>query len=83
MSSLVNLKLSGTTQAPVRFDIRVDQRWFVQVIPVGQEEIAVEARVDVDDRNVLSEAGLILLADPWRFAYLFNQNVTREIDIVL
>ena len=65
------------------FDISVDRRWFVQVTPVGVEEASVQARVRVDDRRLLDESGLILQADPWRYAYLFNQNVTRTIDIVL
>jgi hypothetical protein len=65
------------------FDISVDRRWFVQVTPLGVEQASVQARVNVDDRRLLDEAGLILEADPWRYAYLFNQLVTRTIDIVL
>ena len=65
------------------FNISIDRRWFVEVTPVGTAQVSVEARVDVDDRNQLRETGAILAADPWRFAYLFNQAVTRTIDIVL
>lgn len=65
------------------FDISVDRRWFVQVTPLAVEQASVQARVDVDDRRLLDESGLILQAEPWRYAYLFNQTVTRTIDIVL
>jgi hypothetical protein len=65
------------------FDISIDRRWFVQVTPLGVDEASVQARVDVDDRTVLNEQGLIFPATPWRFAYLFNQTVTRSIDVVL
>ena len=65
------------------FNISIDRRWYVQVTPLNTDQVSVEARVDVDDRNVLDEAGLVFAASPWRFAYLFNQAVTRTIDIVI
>lgn len=65
------------------FNISVDRRWFVQVTPLGLDQAEVAARVNVDDRTVLDESGLLLPGTPWRFVYTFNQQVTRTIDIVI
>ncbi len=38
--------------------------------------------MDVDDRTVLNDSGDVLASDPWRYVYLFNQQVSRIIDVV-
>ena len=72
-----------TLPVDTSFFVAVDRRWFVEMTPISVDEVAVKVRVDVDDRNQLDETGLVKASAPWRFAYLFNQQVTRIIDIVL
>ena len=63
-------------------DIAVDRRFFVQIAPVSVAQTSVQVRVDVDDRNVLNDSGDVFASDPWRYVYLFNQQVSRIIDVV-
>jgi len=72
-----------TLPVDTSFFVAVDRRWFVQLTPLSADEATLKVRVDVDDRNQLDETGLVRASAPWRFAYLFNQHVTRVIDIVL
>ena len=65
------------------FFVAIDRRWFVELTPLSVDEVAVDVRVDVDNRNQLDETGLLDASAPWRFAYLFNQQITRIIDVVL
>lgn len=65
------------------FFVAIDRRWFVELTPLSVDEVAVNVKVDVDKRNQLDESGLVFSNSPWRFAYLFNQQVTRIIDVVL
>jgi hypothetical protein len=64
------------------FDISIDRRFFVQVTPEGSDPTAVAVRVDVDDRTVLSDTGDLVAAEPWRYVYMFNQQLTRVVDVV-
>jgi hypothetical protein len=72
-----------TLPVDTSFFVAIDRRWFVELTPLALGEVALKVRVDVDDRNQLDETGLVSAGAPWRFAYLFNQQVTRIIDIVL
>jgi len=63
-------------------DIVVDRRFFVQITPVSVTQTSVQVRVDVDDRNLLNDSGDVLASDPWRYVYLFNQQVSPIIDVV-
>lgn len=63
-------------------NIAVERRWFVQVTPVSADTATVGVQVDIDDRNILQETGGLFASDPWRYVYLFNQTVTRSIDVV-
>jgi hypothetical protein len=63
-------------------DVEVDRRLFVQVTPLGVDRAAMSARVDVDARNVVNDSGDIFPSDPWRYVYLFNQQVTQIVDVV-
>ena len=58
-----------------------DQRWLVQVQTVAGDTLDVSVVVDVDDRNLVSESGGIFPDTPWRFVYVFNQRVTRSVDV--
>lgn len=71
-----------TLPVDTSFYIGIDRRWFVELSPVtGSASLRVQ--VDVDDRRQINEAGTVSAAEPWRYAYLFNQRVTRIIDSVL
>ncbi len=63
-------------------NVEVDRRLFVQVTPQGVDKATLGARVDVDARNVVSDSGDVFASDPWRYVYLFNQQVTRIVDVV-
>jgi len=65
------------------FDISVDRRFFVEVTPLTSPSMTLSARVDVDDRNQVNESGVVDASSPWRFAYLFNQAITRVINVVI
>lgn len=62
-------------------NIEVDRRFFIQVTPWDVDQISLGARVDVDDRNVLNDSGDVFASDPWRYVYLFNQQITRIVDV--
>ncbi len=62
-------------------DISVDRRWFVQAEPLGPDPLDVRVIVDVDDRNLVNKSGGIFPDDPWHFAYIFNQPLTRDLDV--
>jgi hypothetical protein len=63
--------------------IGIDRRFFVEVKPIQPDPVAVDVRVEVDDRSQISERGTVQASKPWRYAYLFNQRITRIIDTVL
>ena len=58
-----------------------EQKWLVQVETLAGDTLDVSVVVDVDDRNLLSESGDIFPDMPWRFVYVFNQRVTRSVDV--
>ena len=62
-------------------DISVDRRWFVQAESPGSDTLDVHVIVDVDDRNLVNEAGGIFPNDPWHFVYAFNEFLTRDVDV--
>ena len=62
-------------------NIAVDRRWFVQAESLGSDTLEVHVIVDVDDRNLVNEAGGIFPNDPWHFVYAFNQFLTRDVDV--
>jgi hypothetical protein len=72
-----------TLPVDTSFFVAVDRRWFVQLTPLSTDQASLKVKVDVDDRNQIDETGVVAAAEPWRFAYLFNQQVTRLIDIVI
>lgn len=63
-------------------DIAVNQRFFVQVTPEGADMTSIGALVRVDDRTVLDDSGDVAASDPWRYVYVFNQQITQIVDVV-
>jgi len=43
----------------------------------------VSVRIDVDTRKQLDESGDIFRINPWRYVYVFNQPVTRSVEIII
>lgn len=64
-------------------DISVERRWFVQAESLPGDTLAVSVRIDVDNRNLLSESGGIFPDDPWHFAYAYNHRFARALDVEL
>ena len=58
-----------------------DRQWLVLVEPAGGETLEVEVSVSVDDRSLVMESGSILPEIPWRYLYVFNQKITRDVDV--
>jgi len=56
-------------------------RWLVQVEALAGDTLDVSVAVEVDGRNLLSESGGIFPDTPWRFVYVFNQRIPRDVDV--
>lgn len=80
----LSIFLSDTLQRALPLDtmvnIAVERRFFVEIMPLDAESAHVEVRVEVDGRTQVAEGGTVARANPWRYAYLFNQRITRIID---
>lgn len=63
-------------------DISLEQRFFVEIMPVLQEQIGVDLTIDVDDRNLFDNTGNLLETEPFRFVYVFNQTTTLTIELL-
>ena len=65
------------------YDISIQRRFFIQVLPQDTLE-AVTARVivNVDGRNLFDDRGTLPLDPPFRYVYVFNQRTTRVIDVI-
>jgi len=64
-------------------DISVERRWFGQAETIGGDTLEVRVLVNVDDRSLVDETGGVFPAVPWRFAYAFNQRLSRSLDVEL
>ena len=58
-----------------------DQRWLVLVEPSAGETLEVDVSVSVDDRSLVVESGSIPPEMPWRYLYVFNQKITRDVEV--
>ena len=58
-----------------------DQQWLVLVEPAGGDTLEVDVSVSVDDRSLVVESGSILPETPWRYLYVFNQRITRDVEV--
>ena len=63
-------------------NVEIEKRLFVQVATLDSTQVSVAVRVDVDDRNVVDRSRTIVPSDPWRYAYLFNQQISQIVDVV-
>lgn len=63
--------------------VAVDRRFFVEVIPVAPDTMQVHVEVDVDTRQLLDRTGLVWQEVPFRFVYLFNQQLTQNINVLI
>lgn len=61
--------------------IAANQQFFVQIQPA--DTVNVQARVDIDGRNVLDNEGFIFPDSPWNYVYQFNQLLTELVEVVL
>jgi hypothetical protein len=61
------------------FDIGDDQRFLVEASWIDTDLETVSVRVFLDDEKRFDEAGVLLEGAPYRFVYLFNQAITRDI----
>lgn len=80
----LSIFLSDTLARALPFDttvnIALERRFFVELMPLDAASAQLDVRVEVDGRTQVAEGGTVARADPWRYAYLFNQRVTRIID---
>lgn len=65
-------------------DVRIEQRIFIQAKPLTETDtLDIDARVDVDDRNLYDQSGRLYPTVPWLFLYQFNQRFTDVVEVVL
>ena len=61
--------------------IAAEQQWFVQAESRAGDTLAVTVTVDVDSRNLVSRFGGIFPNQPWRYVYVFNQQLSESLDV--
>jgi hypothetical protein len=65
-------------------DVRIEQRLLIQAQPLMETDtLDLDARVDVDDRNLYDESGVLYPTVPWKFLYQFNHRFTDIVEVVL
>lgn len=77
---------SDTVVATLPFEatyrIRDDQRFFAEAARLDVDLANVRVRVYLDERKEFDQGGPMLLSQPYRFVYSFNQQITREIVVL-
>jgi hypothetical protein len=63
-------------------DVRLEQRLFLQAFPVV-DTLRVDVDIDVDDRGLYDNNGLLYLIEPWKFLYQFNTRFSDDIEVVI
>ena len=63
------------------FNIAIDRQWLVLILPPEEGAYALNVRVDVDNRSLVSESGGVFAGTPWSFVYMFNRQLTRIIEV--
>ncbi|MGD2069454.1 MAG: hypothetical protein PVI57_12325 [Gemmatimonadota bacterium] len=63
--------------------VRIDHRFFIEVLPLEGDSLPVRVEVDVDDRRLYGRSGLVVRESPFRYVYVFNQPLTEIVDVVL
>lgn len=65
-------------------DVRLEQRLFLRASPVAASDtLAVDARVDVDGRNIYSDQGDLFPTVPWQFFYQYNVTFTQDVEVII
>ena len=65
-------------------DVTLEQRLFMMATPVmPTDTIEVEARVDVDGRNIFLDQGDLLPLVPWQFLYQYNVTFTADLEVII
>ncbi len=63
------------------YTIRDHQRFFVEAARLDADLQDFHMQVMIDDEDFFDDAGPLVDGEPYRFVYLFNQRVTRVIDV--
>jgi len=63
-------------------DVRLEQRLFLQAFP-STDTLRVDVNIEVDDRGLYDNDGLIYLMEPWKFLYQFNARFSDDIEVVI
>ena len=58
-------------------------QFLLEATPLSADTMNVSVRIDVDTRKQLDESGDIFRINPWRYVYVFNQPVTRSVEIII
>lgn len=64
-------------------DVRLERRLYIQAEPAPADTLAVDVKVDVDERNIFDRIGDLFPTVPWRFLYQFNTPFTDAIEVVI
>jgi hypothetical protein len=64
------------------YDIERDQRFFAETARLDTDLQTVSMQVFVGRRKQFEEGGVLLEGRPYRFAYTFNQPITKEIVVI-
>jgi len=81
----VQVFVTDTVQQALPLDTIVaipEARFFVQIRPTSVEQANVDVEIRVDDRSILEDNGNIFAANPWRWVYLYNHQLTRVVNVV-
>jgi hypothetical protein len=66
----------------VTFSLKNDQRFFAEAARQDDDVQSLRMEVYVDRRKQFDEGGPLVVGQPYRFVYTFNQAVTREIQVI-
>ena len=73
--------VNHTLPIDTSMSIARDQRWLVLVEAMESDTLEVDVVVSVDDRSLVMESGAIFPEMQWRYLYVFNQTVTRDVEV--
>ncbi len=63
-------------------NIAVEQRFFMQAVPVGADSLPVSLRIDIDGRGRFNQSGNLLADPPFRWVFMFNAPTTLVIELI-
>jgi len=64
------------------YSIEDDQRFFVEAARQDTDFQSLRMEVYIDSRKQFEEGGPLVMGQPYRFVYTFNQAITREIVVI-